>query len=270
MERILEVLLARMDADKAELKAERKADHEEMMAGLKSLNVTLSAWLEKTHACLEESKEAAPEETEVVAEPQEVLDGEMEVEEEPTPEETEVVVESREVPKGGTDEETSEGTEDQTGEQRLAMRRHRQQKKRAQVNGGPQQKSAAARRRFTRRVVPVMRKGHIRRGPGKRCRHNGVRGPGKISGIRMGGQSPKQWQIQDVVRETPGQTYKKRRRMRPECNSSIWRLSKTPGNRRGKRTEKRHLERMKADREIIRRSLRLEIAKLMIMSFIGL
>jgi hypothetical protein len=58
--------------------------------------------------------------------------------------------------------------------------------------------------------------------------------------------------------------------MRPECNSSIQRLSKTPGNGRGGRTEKRRLERMEVDCEIIRRSLRLEIAKLMIMSFIRL
>jgi hypothetical protein len=74
-----------------------------------------------------------------------------------------------------------------------------------------------------------------------------------------------------VVRETPeGQTYKKRKRMRPECNSGIWRLSKTSGNGKRGRTEKLRLERREADREIIRRSLRLEITKLMIMSFIGL
>jgi hypothetical protein len=58
-------------------------------------------------------------------------------------EETEAVEESREVPKGGTDEETRAGTEDRTGEQRLAVRSHRQRKKRAQENGGPRQKFAA-------------------------------------------------------------------------------------------------------------------------------
>jgi hypothetical protein len=41
-----------------------------------------------------------------VEEPQELLDGVMEVEEEPTPEETEVVAEVREVPDRPTDEET--------------------------------------------------------------------------------------------------------------------------------------------------------------------
>jgi hypothetical protein len=120
----------------------------------------MKACREVTHACLEEEKEPTPEETEAVEKPQEV-------------------------PKGGTDEETSAGTEDRTGEQRLAVRRHRQRKKRAQVNGGPRQKFAAARRRFTRRAVPAMRKVHVRRGPGMKCRRRGIRGPGKTSGTRM-------------------------------------------------------------------------------------
>jgi hypothetical protein len=109
----------------------------------------------KTRACLEEEKK-------------------------PVPEETEAVAESREVPEGATYEETSGGTEDQTGEQRLAVRRHRQQKKRAQVDDGPRQKFATARGRFTRLVVPAMRKGHVRRGPGKKC-HSSIRGQSKAS-----------------------------------------------------------------------------------------
>jgi hypothetical protein len=105
----------------------------------------MEACEEGTEACLEEEKEPAPEETEAVEEPQEVLEGMMEVEEEPAPEETEVVAERQEVSKGAPDEEKFGATEDRAGELRLAVRRHRQRKKRAQENGGPWQKFAAFR-----------------------------------------------------------------------------------------------------------------------------
>jgi hypothetical protein len=196
--------------------------------------------------------------------------GRPEAKKESTPKETEAVEEPQEVPEGATDTEAIGAAEDRTGEQRLAVRCHRQRKKRAQVNGEPRQKFAAFRGRFTRHAVPALLKGHVHKGPRKN-RRSGARGPGKMFRSRMEGRSLKQRQTQDVVRETPeGRTYRKRRRTRPKCNNSIRRLSKTPGNGGGGRTEKRHLERMEADREIIRRSLHLEITKLMIMSFIGL
>jgi hypothetical protein len=89
-------LASRMDVDKAESEAVMKADHEEIMAGLKRMNATLSAWLGgATHACFEEEKE-------------------------PTPEETAAVEKSQGAPNGAADEETSTGTEDRTGEQCLA------------------------------------------------------------------------------------------------------------------------------------------------------
>jgi hypothetical protein len=162
-EQILELILARMDAN------ERKMDsnHERMMA-------KMDAWLGKTEAC-REATEDCEERTKAC----------LEEEKEPAPEEPKAVAESGEVLEGATDEETSGGTEDRTGEQRLAMRRHRQQKKRAQVNGEPRQKFAAARGRFTRRAVPAMRKGHVRKGPGMKCRRSGIRGPGKTSGTRI-------------------------------------------------------------------------------------
>jgi hypothetical protein len=101
------------------IKAEMKAKHQKMMAKMdawlgetKSSPGAMEACEERTEACLEEEKEPAPEETEAVAE-------------------------ARKVPEGATDEETRGGTEDRTGEQRLAVRRHSQQKKRAQVNNGP-------------------------------------------------------------------------------------------------------------------------------------
>jgi hypothetical protein len=214
---------------------------------------------ESTEACEGKTK-ALPETTKACPE---VTPACLEEEKEQTPKETEVVAEQQEVPKGAT--------EDRTGEQCLAVRHHRQRKKRAQVNGGPRQKFAAAHRRFTHHAIPAMLKGHVRKGP-RRNRRSGVRGPGKTFRSKMEGRSLKQRQIRgNVARETPeGWTDKKRRRTRPECNSGIRRLSKTTGNGKRGRTEKRRLERMEADREIIRRSLRLEIAKLMIMSFIGL
>jgi hypothetical protein len=88
----------------------------------------------------------------------------------------------------------------------------------------------------------------------------------------MEGRSLKQRQIKgNVARETTeGRTDEKRRRTRPECNSGIRKLNRVSRTGKRGRTEKRRLERMETDREIIRRSLRLEIAKLMIMFFIGL
>jgi hypothetical protein len=74
-----------------------------------------------------------------------------------------------------------------------------------------------------------------------------------------------------MAQETPeGWTDEKRRRTHPECNSGIRKLNRVSRTGKRGRTEERRLERMEADREIIRQSLRLEIAKLMIMSFIRL
>jgi hypothetical protein len=88
------------------------------------------------------------------------------------------------------------------------------------------------------------------------------------------GRSLKQRQIKgNVARETPTERMcEKKRRTRPECNSGIQRLSKISGNRRGGRSEKlgQRLEAKGMHREIIRWTLCLEVAKLMIMSFIGI
>jgi hypothetical protein len=151
----------------------------------------------------------------------------MEEEKKRAAEETEAVAESREIPERATDEETSGGTEDRTGEQCLAVRRHRQRKKRAQENGDPRQKFAAFRGRYTRRAVPALLKGHVRKGP-RRYRRSGVRGPGKTSRSRIDGRSLKQRQIKSyVARDTPeGRMDEKRRRTRPECNSGIRKLDK--------------------------------------------
>jgi hypothetical protein len=196
----------------------------------------------------------------------------LEEEKEQAPEETEAMEKSWEVPEGAADEEKFGATEDRAGELRLAVRCHRQRKKRAQENGGPRQKFAAFHGRFTSHTVPALLKGHVRKGP-RRNHCSGVR-PGKTFCSRIDGRSLKQRQTQDnVARETDKErTCEKKRQTRPECNSGIRRLSKTSSNRRGGRGEKldQHLEAKRMHREIIRWTLRLEVAKLMIMSFIRL
>jgi hypothetical protein len=151
------------------------------------------------------------------------------------------------------------------------VRRHRERKKRAQVNGEPRKKFAAFCRQFTHRTVPALLKGHVRKGP-RRNRCSGIRGSGKTFRSRMEGRSLKQPQIKgNMARETPeGQTDEKRRQMRPECNSGIQKLNRVSHTGKRGRTEKRHPERMETNREIIRWSLRLEIARLMIESSVGL
>jgi hypothetical protein len=205
------------------------------------------------------------------------------LEEEPASEEPKAMEEPRDAHIGATVEEAIGAAKDRAGEQHLAVKRHRQRKKRAQVNCGPRQRFATARGRFTRRAIPAMRKGHVCRGPCKRCHRNGVRRPGRTSGTRIvkrdqqpavGYRSPLKRRTEvTVVQGAPeGRTDNKKRLTCPECNSGIRRLSKTSGNRREGRTEKRdqRLEAKMMHREIIRRSLRLEITKLMIESSVGL
>jgi hypothetical protein len=58
-------------------------------------------------------------------------------------------------------------SEDRSGYQRLAVRRRRGAKKRPQASVGSRQKVSAARKRVTHRAIPAVRKGNIRKGPGK-------------------------------------------------------------------------------------------------------
>jgi hypothetical protein len=121
MERIMELLRemqAEFRATPPEMKAKWDATADRVMAKwdsrlgevkacegtTKVFRKAMEGCEERTEACLEEEKEPALEEPKAVAEP-------------------------GEVPEGATVEETSGGTEDRTGEQRLAVRRHRQWKK---------------------------------------------------------------------------------------------------------------------------------------------
>jgi hypothetical protein len=153
-----------------------KSHNEEMMAGLKRLNATADAWLEKTEAFLEK-KEPAPKEIKAVAEPQEV-------------------------PEGATGEETIGTAKDRCRDLRLAVGCRRQLKTRTKRNGRVRQEYAATVGRPTRRTVPAMRKGGLRKGPGKKCR-SGIRGPGRTLGSRMEDRSLKQRRTKDnVIRGT--------------------------------------------------------------------
>jgi hypothetical protein len=223
---------------------------------------------ESTEACEEKTK-ALPEKTEACPE---VKHAWLEGEKESTPKETDAVEEPQVVLEGATDEKEFGATEDRAGELRLAARRRRQRKKLAQVNGEPRQRFAANRGRFTRYAVPALRKGHVRRGPGKRCRSSGVRGPGKTFRSRIDGRRLKQRQTQvNMARETPeGRTDEKRRRTRPECNSGIRKLNQTfRTGKRGKIVKRdRRLDRKKTYIEAIRKSLFMEITKLIFESSI--
>jgi hypothetical protein len=234
----------KVNANVEEMRATMDAYYEKMDARYEKRMAIMDAYYEGTIAIIKECL------------------GRPEAKKEPTPKEPEAVAESREVPKGGTDEETSRGTVDRSGEQRQAVRRHRQRKERAQGNGGPRRKFATVRGRFTRRAVPALRKGHVRKGPGRTL------------GGRMTDRGLKKRRTEvSVVRGTPkGRTSEERRRTRPECNSGIRRLSKTSGNRMRGWTGKRdqRLDAKGTHREVIRKSLDLEIAMLIVQSPIGL
>jgi hypothetical protein len=172
------------------------------------LNATAN-WLGKTEAFLEK-KEPAPDEKEVVAEPQEV-------------------------PNGATDELMIGATEDRSRDRRLAVGCRGQLKTRTKRDSGFRQEYAATVGRPTRRTVPAMSKGKLLRGHGKKCR-SGIGGPSKAS---------------------PSE---KMRRTRPECNNSI--------RDRGARPLIFKKERI--FKKVIRQSLGMEIARLLVKSSIGL
>jgi hypothetical protein len=155
---------------------------------------------------------------------------------EPTTEETEAVEKSQEVPEGATDEETIGAAKDRSRDLRLAVGCSGQLKTRTKHDGRLRQECAATVGRPTRRTVPAMRKGGLRKGPGKKCR-SGIRGQSKAS------------------------RDEKSRRMLPECNNGI---------RDGGARQHLLLEKEKILNEAIRKSLRREIARLIFESSIRL
>jgi hypothetical protein len=92
---------------------------------------------------------------------------------EATPEATEAAVERQELFKEETSPNNIGSSEDRCEEQRLVARRRRGAKKRSQDSVGSRQKVSAARKPVIRRAIPAVRKGNIRKCPGK---DNVVRG----------------------------------------------------------------------------------------------
>jgi hypothetical protein len=100
---------------------------------------------------------------------------------EPTPEETKVVAEPQEVAEGATGEETIGAAKDRSRDLRLAVGCRGQLKTQTRRDGGSRQECATAVGRPTHRTVPAMCKGGLRRGPGKKCHRSGIRGQSKAS-----------------------------------------------------------------------------------------
>jgi hypothetical protein len=86
---------------------------------------------------------------------------------ESTLEETEAAMERQELFKEETNFDNVGSSEDRSEDQRLAVRRRRGAKKRSQDSVGSRQEISAARKRVVRRAIPAVRKGHIRKSPGK-------------------------------------------------------------------------------------------------------
>jgi hypothetical protein len=93
----------------------------------------------------------------------------------------------QEVPEGVTDEETIGATEDRSRDLRLAIGSSGQLKTRTKHNGGSRQECAGTVGRPTRRTVPAMCKGGLRKGPVTKCCHSGIKGQGITSGSGMRG-----------------------------------------------------------------------------------
>jgi hypothetical protein len=158
-----------MDSNQEKMDA-NKASQEEILAEMNVIQRKMDAWLGGMKAC-RVAPEACEEKTGACLEKKE-----------PSPEATEAVEKFQEVPEGSTDEETIGATEGRSEDLRPAVRCRGQLKTRTSQDGGSRQGCAAVVGRPTCRSAPAMRKGHVRRGPGKKCRGSGIRERGKVSG----------------------------------------------------------------------------------------
>jgi hypothetical protein len=133
---------AEIKAAYAEMEARAEARHERFLARLDGL----TSYGKGTTTCSEEmdatTLEANPEEIEAAVEWQDLFKREINV-------------------------ENIGSSEDRSGYQRLVVRRRRGANKRTQDSVGSRQKLSAARKRVVCRVIPAVRKGNIRKGPGR-------------------------------------------------------------------------------------------------------
>jgi hypothetical protein len=114
---------------------------------------------------------------------------------EATPEEAEAAVVRQELFKEEIIVDNIGSLEDRYGDRRLAVRRRRGPKKRIQDSVRSRHKSSAAGKRAIRPTVPVVRKGHMHRSPGR----------------------------DSIARGAPkGRRLQKTPRFGPECKIGIW------------------------------------------------
>jgi hypothetical protein len=156
IQEILRAQIVKLDAWIEKIKAEMKANHQKM------------------DSCLGKTK-ASPEMTEACPE---VTTASLEEEKEPAPEVPKAVAKTEEVPVGATGEEAIGAAKDRSGNLRLAVRCRRRLKTRTKRDGRLRQDCAATVGRPTHRFVPALRKGGLRKGPGRMCRHS-CPAPGK-------------------------------------------------------------------------------------------
>jgi hypothetical protein len=136
---------------------------------------------------------------------------------EATPEEIEAPVKRQDLVKEEINAENIGSSEDRSGYQRLALRRRRGAKNWTQDSVGSRQKVSAARKRVIRRAIPAVRKGNIRKGPGK---NNAAKGASR--GKMLVKRQHNSWECEDGrldrdlkkrlslrMRRTSGRNFKK-------------------------------------------------------------
>jgi hypothetical protein len=193
----------KMEADTREMTATIKSDQDEMIKAQACREAT-EFCLEKTMA-LPETTEACEEKTMALPETTEACPVKTRAfleKKEPTPEEAQAVAKPQEVPEGATGEETIGAAKDRSRDPGLAVGCRGQLKPRTKRDGRLRQEYASTVGQPTRPAVPAMRKGALRKGPGKKCR-SGLRGQNKASRNGKGGRIVKRDQQPAVGYRSP-------------------------------------------------------------------
>jgi hypothetical protein len=160
LQQVMEGLFARQSEEMKEMEARAEASQEKADADTKARHVRFLAFLDRLSHY---GKGTTTCQTETTSCP-----GEMEATNlEATPEETEAAVERKELFKEETYSNNIGSSEDLCKGRRLVVRRRRGAKKRSQNSVGSRLKLSAARKRVIRLSVPAVRKGKIRKCPGK-------------------------------------------------------------------------------------------------------
>jgi hypothetical protein len=175
LQQMLARLLAEMKASQAEMEARAEARQEKADADAKARHEEAAARQEKMNAELKAAilasfRGSTTCQTETTSSSEEMEATNLEA----TPEETEAPVELQDQFKEEINAENIGSSEDQCENRCLAVRRRLGAKKRSQDSAGSRQKVSAARKRVIRHAVPAIRKGKIRKCPGKDSVARGV------------------------------------------------------------------------------------------------